>query len=102
MLLPTGVTTLTAIAPALCGGVMAVIWFALTTVKLRAFTPPKVTAVAPVKLLPLILVVVLPAIGPDAGNTLWIPGVVEPVTEVGLILKNKTINSTILSRPAHI
>jgi len=39
----------------------------LTTVKLCAFTPANVTLVVPVKLTPVIVTFVPPAIGPDAG-----------------------------------
>ena len=49
---PPGVVTCTFTAPAAWAGVVAVIEVALFTVKLVAAVPPKVTAVAPVKLVP--------------------------------------------------
>lgn len=61
--MPPGVITLTLpFAPA---PTVAVIWFAETTVKPVAFTPPNCTCVAPVKFVPLIVisVPVIPAIG---------------------------------------
>ena len=42
---------------------------ALVTAKLAAAVPPKVTAVAPVKLLPVIVTLVPPDAGPEAGAT---------------------------------
>ena len=50
-----GLVTATATAPAACAGVTAVIEVALATVKDTAATPPNVTAVAPEKLVPLIV-----------------------------------------------
>jgi len=64
------VVTTTLKAPAACAGVVAVIWVALLTVKLEAAVPPKVTAVAPIKPVPVIITVVPPAIGPAAGAML--------------------------------
>ena len=42
----------------------------LTTVKLEAAVPPIVTAVAPVKLIPVMVMVVPPATGPLVGEIL--------------------------------
>jgi hypothetical protein len=44
-----------------------VIWVSLLTVKLAAFVLPKVTAVASVKAVPMIVTAAPPARGPDAG-----------------------------------
>src|SRR5207302_1164347 len=66
--LPPGVVTTTFTAPAgLCGGATALIWVLELTVKLSAAVPAKVTAVAPVKFVPVISVGVPPARGPDVG-----------------------------------
>ena len=67
---PPGVVTLTDAVPAVPAGVVAVIDVALTTVTDVAATPPTVTAVAPVKSVPVIVSTVLPASGPLAGETL--------------------------------
>ena len=48
-------------------GETAVIWVADTTVKLVAATVAKATAVAPVKPVPVMVTVVPPATGPEAG-----------------------------------
>ena len=48
---------------------MAVIWVALLTVKLVAVVAPNLTAVAPVRLVPVIVTLVPPAVGPAVGLT---------------------------------
>ena len=50
-----GVVTVTSTVPAAWAGVVAVIWVAETTVKLVAAVAPKSTAVAPVKLVPVMV-----------------------------------------------
>ena len=47
---------------------------ALLTVKLVAAVEPKLTAVAPVRLVPVIVTLVPPASGPAAGATCVTPG----------------------------
>ena len=59
-------TTVTSTTP-VPAGLVAVICVAELTVKLVAATVPKSTAVAPVKSVPVIVTVVPPAAGPDAG-----------------------------------
>jgi hypothetical protein len=72
---PPGVVTITVAAPA-SGGVVAVIWVALTTVNVGAATPSKVTAVAPVtKFVPTIITVVPPGVRPYAGVILVMVGI---------------------------
>ena len=66
---PPAVVTLISIVPAASAGLAAVIRVAEFTVKLDALVPPKETAVAPVKLLPVIVTVVPPPVGPDPGLT---------------------------------
>ena len=73
-LLPPGVVTTTLWAPAVPAAVVAVICVALFTVKLVAFTPPKVTAVAPVRLLPVMVTLVPPAVVPLVGLMLVTAG----------------------------
>ena len=46
----------------------------VSTLKLVAFTPPKVTEVAPVKLVPVIVTFVPPNVEPEAGETEEIVG----------------------------
>lgn len=64
---PPGVVSTTSTAPAAFAGVTAVTDVPLTTVNEVAAVPPNVTPVAPLKLLPEIVTVVPPAIGPLTG-----------------------------------
>ena len=68
VLVPPGVVTVTSTV-ALPAGVVAVIWVALTTVNDVAGVVPKLTAVAPVRLVPVIVTLEPPAAGPDDGLT---------------------------------
>ena len=61
------VVTLTSTTP-VPGGDVAVIWVAELTVKPVAAVAPNVTAVAPVKLVPVIVTVVPPVAGPRVGE----------------------------------
>ena len=70
VLVPLGVVTKTLAVPALLAGVVAVMVVELTTVTLVAAVPPKVTAVAPVKLAPVMVMLVPPAGEPLAGEIL--------------------------------
>ena len=65
--MPPVVVTLTSTVPVPAGEV-AVICVAELTVKPVAAVPPKTTAVAPDKLLPVMVTVVPPASGPDVGE----------------------------------
>ena len=66
---PPGVVTTTLTAPAVFAGVCAVIEVALATTTFVAAVPPKVTPVAPVKLVPVIVTLVPPAGRPPLGLT---------------------------------
>ena len=79
-LLPLGLVTTTLTAPAELAGVVAVREVALTTVKFVAGVPPKVTLVAPVKFVPVIVTVVPPSVVPVAGDTEEIEGAATGVT----------------------
>lgn len=68
-LFPPAVVTVTFTAPAEPAGDSAVIDVAETTVKLFAAAEPNLTALAPVKLVPVIVTVVPPASGPVFGST---------------------------------
>ena len=61
-------------APAAPAGVTAVIEVASTTTTLVAATPPTVTLLAPVKLVPVMVIAVPPAVVPEVGETLAIVG----------------------------
>src|SRR5262245_19968808 len=74
---PPAVVTETSTAPAACAGVIAMIVVALSTVKLVAATPPIVTAVAPVKFVPVIVMLVPP-------NVLPVFGLMEPIVGAGV------------------
>ena len=71
---PPAVVTVTSFAPALPAGVIAVMEVALTTTILVAETPPTFTLVAPVKLVPLMVIEVPPNVVPDVGLTLVMVG----------------------------
>jgi len=64
---PFGVVTCTLDVPDEWAGVIAVIEVALTTAKAAAAVPPNATDVAPVKLVPVIVTVVPPAVVPEVG-----------------------------------
>ena len=66
-------------APAVPVGVTAVMEVALATTTLVASTPPIVTLVAPVKSVPVIVIAVPAANGPDDGLTLAIVGTAKYV-----------------------
>ena len=67
--MPPTVDTSILTAPAVCAGVVVVMLVALTTVKLTA-VPPMVTAVAPAKSVPVMVMLVPPAADPAEGETL--------------------------------
>jgi len=66
---PFGVVTATLFAPTVPAGVTAVMLVDETTTTLVAATPPTVTLVAPVKLVPVIVIAVPPAVEPEVGVT---------------------------------
>ena len=72
---PPPVVTVTLPVPALAAAVTAVIWVAELTVKLVGAVPAIETAEAPVRLVPVMVTVVPPVVGPDEGLT--------PVTDGG-------------------
>ena len=67
LLVPPGVVTRTLAVPAVPAGVVAVMVVAVTTTTAVAAVPPNVTAVAPVKLVPVMVTDCAPASGPDDG-----------------------------------
>jgi hypothetical protein len=72
-LVPPGVVTVMSTVPAAPAGDVAEIWLELFTENAAA-VPPKLTPVAPVKPVPLIVTVVPPVVGPDVGLTLVTDG----------------------------
>jgi hypothetical protein len=66
---PPGVVTVTSTTPASPAGEVAVMLVSLATVNEIAALDPKLTAVAPVYPVPVIVTAVPPATGPDAGAT---------------------------------
>jgi hypothetical protein len=68
------VVTLTSTSPAYCAGVVAVICVALLTVKLAAGTPPKRTWLAEVKFVPVMVMLVPPAVVPEVVPRLVMAG----------------------------
>ena len=67
-LVPLAVVTVTSTVP-LPAGLVAVTWVALTTVNVVAALPPKLTPVAPLKSVPVMVTEVPPAAGPLPGAT---------------------------------
>ena len=71
---PTPFVTLMSTAPALLAGVIHVIVVSLTTLRDVAFNPPNVTLLAPVKEVPVIVILVPPSVLPDGCEILVITG----------------------------
>src|SRR6202165_1452048 len=69
-LVPAGAVTVTSTVPAASAGEVAVMEVAEFTTKVVAAVEPKLTAVAPVRLVPVIMALVPPAVGPELGLTL--------------------------------
>jgi hypothetical protein len=78
-LLPPGVVTVTSINPAAPAGLMAVIWVSLSTPKEAAGVAPKLTSVAPVKSVPVMVTEVPPAVDPLLGETAVTVGLTRAV-----------------------
>jgi hypothetical protein len=74
VIVPPGVTIESVAIPGARGGVNAVIWVAELTTKEVALTPPNVTAVVPIKLVPVITTEVPPAVVPETGDSAEIDG----------------------------
>jgi hypothetical protein len=70
---PKAVVTHTSAVP-IPGGLMAAISESLSTLMFGEFVVPKLTCVAPVKPLPVMMTIVPPAIGPLIGLSPSIPG----------------------------
>ena len=96
---PTVVTT-TSAAPAAPAGVTAVMEVALTTTTPVAATPPTVTLLAPVKLVPVMVIAVPPAVGPEVGLTLAIVGASTYVNAPVLVTVPPTVVTMISLAPA--
>ena len=71
---PPAVVTAMLLAPAVPAGVTAVIDVDDTTTTLVAATPPTVTLVAPVKLVPVMVMAVPPRVEPEVGLRLTMVG----------------------------
>jgi hypothetical protein len=67
-LVPPGVVTVTSTVPTVPAGAVAVMLVALLTVKVARFAP-KSTAVAPVKVVPVTVTLVVPVLCPEVGLT---------------------------------
>ncbi|KRC90086.1 hypothetical protein ASE25_11390 [Terrabacter sp. Root85] len=68
VVVPPGVVTLTVTAPAEPAGLVALTCVELTTVRLVPAIVPNFTAVAPVRLLPVMVTTVPPVVGPVVGE----------------------------------
>ena len=80
VLAPPRVATVVCTVPAACAGVTALIRVEESTRKLRAGAPPKVTAVAPLKLRPVMVTVLPPPVGPLTGLMAVTVGVLAAAT----------------------
>ena len=69
-MVPPGVVTKTLAVPAVPAGVVTVMEVALFTTRLVAAVPPMVTPVAPVKPVPVMVMLVPPAVEPLVGEIL--------------------------------
>ena len=78
-MVPLGVVTKTLAVPAAWAGVVAVMVVELTKAKVAALTPPMVTAVAPVKSAPVMVMLVPPAVEPLVGEILITVGATAAV-----------------------
>jgi hypothetical protein len=98
---PVGVVTVMSSVPGLAAGEVAVIWVAESTVNEVAPVAPNLTALAPVRLVPVIVTVVPPAAGPDDGLTFvtlgaglyvnWSAAVLPEVPSVGVVTVMSTV-----------
>ena len=79
--LPWLVVTATATEPAACAGVLALIWLEESEVIVPA-VPPKVTELAPVRFVPVMVTSVPPVAGPEVGVRDVIVGLGLGVTEL--------------------
>lgn len=95
---PPAVVTTTSFAPTVPTGVFAVIEVAVATT-LVATVPPTVT-VAPVKLVPTIVIDVPAVSGPDVGDTLAIVGRATYVNALALVAVPPTVVTATLCAPA--
>jgi hypothetical protein len=86
------------VLPAVPEGETAVIWVSLTILKTAAGVEPKLTAVAPLKVVPVIVTAVPPAGGPNVGETDATTGrkyVNWSATLVALLAPPVTVMSTV-------
>ena len=74
LLVPYIVVTIMPTAPTLRAGVIQVIVVLFTILREVADNPPNVTKVAPVKFVPVIVILVPPSVLPDGGEMLLITG----------------------------
>jgi hypothetical protein len=74
VLVPPGVVTVTSTVPTAPAGDVAVMVVALVTVNDAAAVAPKATAVAPVKLVPVMVTGVPPVLTPEDGATVVTAG----------------------------
>ena len=92
--------TVTLFTPQVPIGVLAVMDVALTTTTLVAATPFTFTLVAPVKLVPVIVIAVLPLVGPDVGEIEVIVGAATYVNALALVAVPPTVVTATLLAPA--
>ena len=95
---PPAVVTTTSFAPTVPAGVFAVIEVAVATILVAAVTP--IFTVAPVKFVPVMVMEVPAASGPDVGDTLAIVGSATYVNALTLVAVPPTVVTATLCAPA--
>ena len=97
--------TVTVVGPALPAGVVAVICVALTTTTFVAAVPPTVTAAPEAKPVPVIVMLVLPAVGPLLGETFVTVGgaiYVKPPAKLPFCPPEVTVTVAVPAVPAGV
>jgi hypothetical protein len=97
---PTGVVTVTCATPAACAGDVAVIELLESTVKLAAAVVPKRTAVAPVRVVPVIVTDVPPPTSPTFGLTAVTVGALRYVYPFVTVVEPPLAVTTTSTAPA--
>src|ERR1700747_1889507 len=91
-LVPPGVVTVTSTKPAACAGATALSWVADTNVTKVDAVAPNFTLAPDTKLVPLIVTVLAPVVGPAIGLTLVTAGVATTTPQLGNLKLETCVN----------